>query len=398
LKERSRRFTGTQRFLLVSSFVITLGSWAVLPYMSVLLHERLGLGLGVVGAVLAVTSLVQFSGCIVGAAIAERFGLQRTLFVALVLHAAGFAGFIGSLWWPVLTIVGLGSICCGAALYLPSVKAYLVHGVEERNRPLLLSSSNSALNAGLALGPLAAGPFVLDSSATVFTTVTILFVGLTIGHAILPRESGREAPAEPAWRVLAGIRVLPFACTALTFYLHMFFYYYLPVFTVPRVSSAFYGVVLMLHSLILVVLQPVLAGWVGRLDYPKAMLFGFGAMAAGMAILTIGDAVAIVAGAVVICLGEVVLFLKNDLEALARSQRSSAVVFGQQRLAAGIGAFVSGIIGGAGYDAFDNAGYAPLFWLAVAAQCVILPVALLLGWRRFRRTGTEPGEVVGTSP
>ncbi|MEV8419190.1 MFS transporter, partial [Streptomyces niveus] len=55
----SRTLTGPQLCLLGGSFLITLGSFAVLPYMSVLLHDRFGLGLGVVGAVLAVASLVQ---------------------------------------------------------------------------------------------------------------------------------------------------------------------------------------------------------------------------------------------------------------------------------------------------------------------------------------------------
>ncbi|MFD0431618.1 hypothetical protein ACFQ60_43700 [Streptomyces zhihengii] len=53
---------GPLRFLLLSSFLIPLGSFMVLPFMSVFLHERLGMGLGAVGVVLAAASLVQFSG------------------------------------------------------------------------------------------------------------------------------------------------------------------------------------------------------------------------------------------------------------------------------------------------------------------------------------------------
>ncbi|MGH3911573.1 MAG: MFS transporter [Pseudonocardiaceae bacterium] len=389
-----RSLTGTQRFLLASSFLVTLGCFAVLPYMSVLLHQRLGMGLGVVGVVLAVASLLQFSGCVVGAGVAEWLGLQRTLLLALVLHVAGFAGFLAGLHWPVVTVAGLVLSCSGAALYLPSAKAYLVHGVAEDRRPLLLSASNSALNAGVALGPMAAAPFVLDASAGLFTTVIVAFAGLTVGHAILPRENAdatRES-VDPPWRVLAGLPILPFTVTALTLYLHMYFYYYLPVYTVPRVSSVFYGAVLMLHSLLLVVLQPVLAGWIGRLEYPRAMLIGFTAMAAGMTVLSAGSAVTIVAGAVLICLGEVVLFLKNDLEAIAASARSPAVVFGQQRLAAGIGAFASAVLGGAGYGALDQAGHAPFFWLAVAAQCALLPPLLLVTHRALRFTAVRRPE------
>jgi predicted MFS family arabinose efflux permease len=373
-------FTGAQRFLLVSSFVITLGSFAVLPYMAVLLHERQGLSLGVVGTVLAVASLVQFAGCVVGAGVAEWLGLQRTLLVALVLHVAGFVGLFAGLHSPVLTLAGLLGVCSGAALYLPAAKAYLVAGVAEPDRPRLLAASSSALNGGLALGPVAAGPIVLDSPAVVFGLVAILFGGLTAGHALLPRDDGARTEERP-WRVLSGIPVLPFCVTALTLYLHMFFYYYLPVYTVPRASPAFYGVVLMAHSLILVLLQPLVANQVGRMAYRRAIVIGFGLMTAGMAVLSVGSRLAIAAGVVIICLGEVVLFLKNDLEALARSTRSSAVVFGQQRLAFGIGAFASSLLGGAGYAALEGAGHAPLFWLAIAAQCLVLPALLLVAFR-----------------
>ncbi|OLR92510.1 MFS transporter [Actinokineospora bangkokensis] len=378
-----RQVSGVQRFLLASSFVTTLGSFAVLPYMSVLLERRLGFGLGAVGTVLAVTSFLQFAGCVAGAGVAEWAGLQRTLLVALVLHVLGFGGFLAGLHWPAATVAGLISISCGSALYLPAAKAYLVAGVDEERRPLLLSMSNSALNSGLALGPVVSGPFVLDRSGVVFGVVAALFAVMAVGHALLPREGpeAREGVGGQPWRVLSGIAVVPFSVTGLTIYLHMFFYYYLPVFTVPRVSSSFYGAVLMAHSIGLVVLQPLLAERVGRMRYSTAVLLGFGAMAAGMAVLATGGAAGIAAGTMVICAGEAVLFLKNDLEALGRSRRSSAVVFGQQRLAYGLGAFASSLLGGAGYAALDGAGRAPVFWLAVAAQCVVLPLVLLAAVR-----------------
>ncbi|MGP4017489.1 MFS transporter [Saccharopolyspora sp. 5N708] len=378
-----RLLTNRQRFLLVGSFLIALGGFAVLPYMSVVLHQRLGMPLGTVGAVLAVASLVQFAGAVVGAAVAERIGLQRTMLLALVIRTAGFAGFIVGLRWPGAAVAALVLTSCGAALYLPANKAYLLLGVNGRPRPLLVSASNSAINAGIALGPVAAAPFALHDSTALFIAITLLFTVVTIGHALLPREaaSNTEPPGGKASQVLASIAILPFGITVLTLYLHMLFYNYLAVYAVPRVSTVFYGIVLMLYSSGMAVVPPLLSGWIGRLTYPRAMLIGFTAMAIGMGVLAIGTAVAILIGVLVLCLGEAVLFLKNELEALARSSRPPAVVFGQQRLAAGIGAFTSGIIGGLGYDLLDRADSAHLFWLAVAAQCALLPSLLLVARR-----------------
>lgn len=378
-------FTGPQRFLLAGSFLIPLGSFAVLPFMSVLLHERLGMGLGAVGVVLATASLVQFSGGVAGGATAERIGLRRTMLLALVIRTAGFAAFLPGLRHAYVAVAALFLVSCGAALYLPANKAYLVHGVEETRRPLLLSASGSALNAGIALGPLAAAPFVLNSSAGLFTAVAALFAAITAGHALLPAEGPEPAPAGPEPDNGSGPQktgmvtrqsVLPFAVTVLSLYLFMFFQHYLALYAVPRTSATYYGLVLALYALLLVVVQPLISHWIARLPYARALRIGFAVMATGMATLGLGTHAAILAGALLICCAEIILFLKNDLEALARSPRSAAVVFGRQRLAAGIGAFISGVAGGEGYQLAERADHAGLFWAAVAVQCVVLPPLL----------------------
>ncbi|MET9290867.1 MFS transporter [Streptomyces sp. NPDC003077] len=392
---------GPLRFLLLSSFLIPLGSFMVLPFMSVFLHERLGMGLGAVGVVLAVASLVQFSGGIVGGALADRFGLRRTMVWALVIRTAGFVGLLLALRWPPLAVGALVLTCCGAALYLPANKAYLVHGVDEDRRPAFLSAGNAALNAGMAVGPLIAGPFVLSSPGALFVAVTALFVIVLAGHARLPelgRREGNEAneangannaneangeqPTTGAARtgtgLLTGVAVLPFAANALAFYLYFHFQHYLAVYAVERASSEFYSLVLLVCFVLVIVLQPPASGLIRRLPYGTALAAGFAGLALGLAVLAIGTRWALLVGGALITLGDIVLFLKNDLEALRRSPRSDAVVFGQQRLAAGLGAGASGVLGGQLYGWGEQTGNTGLFWLLAAAQCLLLPPLLLL--------------------
>ncbi|MEU9111284.1 MFS transporter [Streptomyces sp. NPDC048483] len=410
---RLAHLTGPQCVLLAGSFLIPLGSFAVLPFMSVLLHERLGMGLGTVGVVLAAASFVQFSGSAIGAAVAERIGLQRTMLLALVIRTAGFAGFLPGLGHPAAAVTALFLVSCGAALYLPANKAYLVHRVEDERRPLLLSASSSALNAGIALGPIAAAPFVLSASAGLFTAVTVLFAAITAGHALLPVENPERRPEEPGdgdgtgqppphgegrdqagesgVTARAGPPLLPFAITVLSMYVFMFFQHYLSVYAVPRTSTVFYGLVLALYAVLLVVAQPLLSDWIARLPYTRVLRLGFAALAAGMGTLAVGHPATILAGALLICLGELILFLKNDLEALAQSPRTPAVIFGRQRLAAGIGAFASGIAGGEGYELAEQSGHPGLFWTAVAVQCALLPPLLVHILRRRLSCPTAAG-------
>ncbi|MCX4678721.1 MFS transporter [Streptomyces sp. NBC_01433] len=395
------RFTGPQVFLLAGSFLITLGSFAVLPYMSVLLHQRLGLGLGTVGFVLAVASLLQFSGGVVAGPVAGRIGLRRAMWVALALRTAGFAAFVPGLTSPVLAVGALFLVSAGAALYLPANKAYLVDGAAEAERPRLLSASGSAFNAGMALGPPLAAPFVLGSPMVVFSCVAGLFALVGVGHALLPPGNGTTAGPTGGGKGRPGGRSAdchedrpqkrragpsPFAVTVLSVYVFMFFQHYVALYAIPRTSAAFYGGVLMGYAGLLVVAQPLLAHRIAALSYRSAMRVGFGAMAAGAASIGFGGYLGIGAGSALMCLGEIVLFLKNDLEALARSPAPAASVFGRQRLAAGIGAFGSGVVGGQLYGAAEAADAVPGFWVAVCVQA-LLPPLFLLG----RRTGPDAG-------
>ncbi|MGM7441045.1 MDR family MFS transporter [Streptomyces sp. HNS054] len=390
--------TGPLRFLLLSSFLIPLGSFMVLPFMSVFLHERLGMGLGTVGVVLAVASLVQFSGGIVGGALADRIGLRRTMVWALVVRTAGFAGLLLALRWPPLAIWALVLTCCGAALYLPANKAYLVHGVDDERRPAFLSAGNAALNAGMAVGPLIAGPFVLSSPGWLFAAVTTLFLAVTAGHARLPGTDGThptesKEPARPS--LLAGVALLPFAANALAFYLYFHFQHFLAVYAVERASSAFYSVVLLLCFTLVIVVQPLASGLIRRMPYALALAVGFTGLATGLAVLAAGTRAALLAGGALITLGDIVLFLKNDLEALRRSPRSDAVVFGQQRLAAGLGACASGVLGGQLYGLGERAGHTGWFWLLAAVQCLLLPPLLLTLRRRTARLPVSDGDHEG---
>jgi MFS family permease len=390
-----RYLTGPRLFLLTASFLITVGSFAVLPYMSVLLHQELGLGMGVVGMVLAVASLVQFSGGVAGAALARRIGLRAAMLVALAVRTGGFAAFVPGLAHPSFAVAALFLVSCGAALYLPANKAYLVARSSEATRPKLLAASGSAFNAGIALGPPAAAPLVLTSPVLVFTAVTVLFAALAAGHALLPAvadtpaTAGTGDPSRTQWPAPDGLAVFP--VTLLAVYVFMFFQHYLGLYAVPRTSEVFYSLVLTGYACLLMVGQPLLSHWITRLSYSAAIRIGFWAMAAGLALLATGTHAGIALGAVSLCLGEAVLFMKNDLEALRRSALPAATVFGRQRLAAGLGAFAAGAVGGPLYGAAHSAGRAEAFWLATGVQALVLPVVLLMVPSRRRRPVAGPG-------
>ncbi|MEV0680213.1 MFS transporter [Actinosynnema sp. NPDC050436] len=376
-------FTGSRLALMVSGCLVNVGTFAVYPYLAVLLRDRLGVGMAQVGVVLGVATLVQFASAPFTAAFAERVGLQRCLSLATVLYGAGAVVYLVGADDPVLTVSALLLSCGAGALYSPAYRGYLVHSATEEQRPRLVSAGSAAGNLGIASGPVV-GALFLSEPDLLFTVNTVLYAVLAVVHLSLRREEGGggRSEVEPFRRVLRGVAALPFAVSVLTQYLYLQFYQYLSSFAEGRVPAAGYGVVMMGYSLGLVALQPLVARRVARLRYPVVMAVGFSCMALGMVAFAGGRVVWFAAGAAVMSVGTAVLFLKNDLEALAGSQRSATVTFGQQRLAAGVGALLSGVVGGAVYGLFERTGSLPGFWLAVAAQCVLLPPLVLLAARR----------------
>ncbi|MFF5261720.1 MFS transporter [Actinomadura viridis] len=385
-----RSFTGVQLALLGSGLLVNFISFSVYPYLAVLLRDRMGLGMGQVGVVLGLATLVQFAGGLPGAALAERLGLQRSLLLAMVLQTIGSLGFLVGGTWPVATVVALFVRSAATALYSPSVRGYTLHGAGPDERPRLVAASYATGNVGIALGPVV-GALFIHHPGGMFAVAAALHAALTIGHALLPQETRDDSQViEPVRRALHGLAVLPFAVTALTIYLYMHFYQYLSSYAEGRVPTVFFGSAMMGYSLMLVVLQPLITGRVERMRYAHAMALGFGGLAVGMIAFTGGNGLAIAAGIAAIGASTSVLFLKNALEMLARTPRSPAVVFGHQRLAEGTGACLSGLAGGQAYQAFETARFLPGFWGAVAAQCLLLPAFVLLLLRRLRRPAITP--------
>ncbi|MFC4589899.1 MFS transporter [Sphaerisporangium corydalis] len=385
-----RSFTGAQYALLGSGFLVNLISFSVYPYLAVLLRDRMSLGMDQVGVVLGLATFVQFAGGLPGAALAERIGLRRCLVIAMVAQTIGSVGFLAGGTWPAVTVAALFLRSAATALYSPSVRGYMVHGASPDERPRLVSASYATGNVGIAVGPMAGALFIHDPGG-MFAAATVLHAAMAIGHAFLPRDRRDDLEViEPLHRALRGLAVLPFVVTALTIYLHMHFYQYLSSYAEGRVSAVFFGSAMMGYSLVLAVMQPLLARRVERMRYAHAMALGFGGLAVGMIAFTGGGEITIAAGILAIGAGNSVLFLKNVLEALARAKRSPTVVFGHQRLAEGVGAFLSGIVGGGVYRLFETAGNLPGFWLAIAAQCLLLPAIVFVVGRRPRRPVSGP--------
>lgn len=390
LFKRTGRLPSRFRLLLIASFLIPLGGFMVMPFMSFFLHDRMRMDMGTVGVIIAVASFVQLSGGVFGGIIADRFGLKRTMMLALTVRTASFLLFVATFAVPALAVLALLLSSVGVALYLPANKAYVVQDCDAEHRPLFLSLSNSAFNGGMALGPLVSGLFIIRAPIAVFVVATGIFAGVTLLHLrALPTDSKKhyERTAQQRFGGIKTLFIPPVITAALGFYVYMFFQNYMSVYTVDQYTPMVFSALLLLNGMLVIVLQPLLSKWINAFNFPAALAFSFTLFTVGLLLIAEAGLPAIIGGVTVISLGEVVLFLKNELEALRYSSSNPAMVFGNQRLAAGIGSFASASTGGWLYESVEKSHSSDQrFWIYCAIQAMVAGMLAMLAALILKRS------------
>ncbi|MFD3328778.1 MFS transporter [Streptomyces sp. NPDC058701] len=411
LTAKWRIFTGLPaglKALIGLSFVVALGSYMVTPFIGVLMVEAVGMDIRVAGVLVAVATFIQFGGSILGGAVVNRLGLKRTMVGALALRTAGLVllGVAVKVPWVAYPAVVL--VAAGPALYLPANKAYIVTSVSDDLRPLFLGVSSAALNAGMGLGPLLAALLIDADPVVLLVGLAGLFALITAAHQAALKPLARRPAAAPGTAAVpataaagaggrtgkrAALRgaLRPVLFTGLAFYLFFFFQSFIGLYAARISHVQVLGWVMLLNCAMVVLLQPVLADRIARADYRLLVVGSFVLMGLGMAAMALGGTPALLAGTALFTLGEVFLFLRCDLELVDRVPDDPAFAFGVQRLTAGIGGLLAGVVGGFVFAHYEAAGNLGAFWLVVAAQCAgAALLALLLAGGRRRPAAPEP--------
>lgn len=362
--------------LILNSFLVAFGSYMVTPFLAVYLKQGIGLDLSTVGILVASSTFIQFSGGVAGGVIAEKFGFKRTMVLALILRTLGFVLLAIAKDHAVCVIPAVVLVAIGPALYLPANRAYIVCSVPNHLRPLFLSISNAALNAGMAVGPLLAALWIEKNPDVLFLAVAALFAILAFLHQIQihPDKRGSSSLHNNILLRLpeAFVRVYrPAVFNTIAFYVYFFFQNFMGLYVSVVLDLQAFSWIMLLNFSLMFLLQPLLARRIANANYRALLAFAFTVMALGMLILSQERLAFLLLGTVLMTLGEAILFLRGDLEVISRLPDMPAIAFGIQRLGMGIGGFFSGLVGGVLFAHYKSVEALELFWVAVAAQCVV---------------------------
>ncbi|RJS27438.1 MFS transporter [Corallococcus sp. H22C18031201] len=362
--------------LILSSFVVAFGSFMVTPFLAIFLERGVGMELHAIGTLVAVATFVQFGGGVVGGVVADRFGLKPSMVFALAFRTVGFVMLAFATIVPAVTIPAVLLVAAGPAVYLPANKAYILSSVSSEMKPLFLSISNAALNAGMALGPLVAAVFINDDPrlllfgvAILFTFITLIHQGLLTPIAPAPAQA-RRVSLENLSDVLKRVW-RPVVFNTLTFFTYFYFQNFMGLYAANVSGVKVFGWVMLLNFVMMFVLQPMLAGFTARANYRLLLVGAFSMMSLGMLIMSLGSLLGLLLGTAFMTVGEIFLFLRGDLELVAQLPEQPAIAFGIQRLTAGVGGLLSGIAGGSLFAHYKAANTLGMFWVAVASQCAL---------------------------
>lgn len=276
------------------TLVNRLGSF-VLPFLSLFLTRGRGYSIGEAGLVLTAMGLGSAISQTIGGALADRVGRRRTMVGGLV--AAG------------VTLLGLGAarglpLLCAAAfvygiasdLYRPASQAAVADLVREDLRPRAYALIFWALNLGFAVATLLGGVladrgywllFVGDAATTVgFALIVLRMVPETRPEL----HDGEQGSLRDVLRDRLMVALVLSIILQSIAYLQAFFT--LPLAVVhDGLGTRGYGEIIALNGVLIVALQPLLLGALGRRGRGPLLLVANLVLGVGFALTTFADTV-----------------------------------------------------------------------------------------------------------
>jgi MFS family permease len=291
-------------FVFGGTLINRLGGFVV-PLLTIYLTKVRGISVAEAGLVVSLFGGGSIIGSFIGGQLSDHWGRRPTLLAslfggALVMLALGWAR-------DVVAIAALvGALGVVGEMYRPSVAAFVADVIPQELRAEAFGLFYWAVNVGFAFAAMIGG-LVADydfSYLFIADAATMAIYGLIVAFAVpetRPQRRAHSADDRPAnespWRdrtymiymvIGFALILLPMqAGSALS--AHM---------TWQGFASSTYGIVMGINGVLIVVIQPIVLGWLGKRDPNRvlvvaAALYGIGISAHGFATFAVGHAIAV---------------------------------------------------------------------------------------------------------
>jgi MFS family permease len=268
----------------------------VMPFTGVYLTQSRGVSVATTGLVMAVFGAGSLVSQLLAGWLADRIGRRATLSGGMLATAAAMLALGYSTSLPAITAVMfvLGLVIDA---YRPASNALVADLVSPEERPRAYGLLFWAVNLGYAVGMTAGGRLAQLGFGWLFwidAATSVAFAVLVWRAVPETRTGGAELPGGFGVvlrdRVMVGFTLVLLGNALM----YMQTVTMLPVaMTGPAgLSTGEYGLAMALNGVLIVIVQPLVSGWLGRRDAPRTFALGLAVMGAGFALTTFVTSVA----------------------------------------------------------------------------------------------------------
>ncbi|MGO0060765.1 MDR family MFS transporter [Brevibacillus fluminis] len=385
-KEIWRETPGSVKLLLLMSFIMNIGFYALIPYLTLYMTGSIGWTLAMAGLVLSVRQFSQQGFSFLGGLVSDKFGYKGTMVLGLLIRATGFCAFAfcTETWHFFLAAVLSG---LGGSLFEPAGSAAYAILTPEPIRKDVFAFRNVLGNVGVV------GSQIVGTALSSFDFFWLsIFAGALyyllsiVGFLCLPAATMRNTRQSLMQSIIHVIKDKPFMLYTLI--LIGYYYLYMQIFlTIPQFvedtlgSKTFVGIVLSTVSVATILFQMKIIQWLAHFQQ-RFTLIGLGAllMGIGMFFFTFADSLwAIMLDSVIFALGTMISmpYLIEMVPLFAPKEQIGAYYgFNGYSLAFGgsLGTFIGGWV-------YDLGVHQQLPWLAWS---ICLLVGIVVAWLLYQ--------------
>jgi MFS family permease len=259
----------------------------VLPFTGVYLTQSRGLSVAAAGVVMGVFGAGSLLSQLLAGVLADRIGRRATLSGGMLATAVFMLalGYSTSLPAILLSMFGLGLVI---DVYRPASNALVADLISPEERPRAYGLLFWGINLGYSVGMTAGGWLAGLGFVWLFwiDAVSSVVFAVLVWRAV-PETRPRERHAGGGFGVVLRDRVM--VGFTLVMLGHALLYLQtttmLPVAMtgVVKLSPQEFGLAMALNGVLIVLVQPLVSGWLGRRDPARTLALGLAVMGAGFA-------------------------------------------------------------------------------------------------------------------
>ncbi len=285
-------FRSTQGFdrrvwtLFYGRIISSLGFSVVMPFLSIYLHNELGISMTVVGMVLLISAVVGALGQIVGGELADIMGRRKIMIIAMAARCVMFLALAyvisgGADIFVITIMVSLSSLA--GSFFEPASNALIADVVEPKKRLEAYGLLRIGGNVGWTLGPLLGGllsmisyPFLFIISAAATGTVSLI-VFMFVAESISSGARRQKLSLRDLGRLRDDRRFLAFCLISIPLFMmfgQMASNYAVFSTEIIGISNAEIGYIYAVNGLMVVGMQFPISRSITHLRMTKAMAAG----------------------------------------------------------------------------------------------------------------------------